>query len=373
METTPITAPAEVSAEAFAERMVQSLLGTMDMLSVYLGGRLGYYTALAHSGPLTADQLARRTASDARYAREWLEQQAATGILSVEEEGEEGAGPEQRRFGLPAGAAEVLTAPDSLQYLAPLAQLAAGLVYPLPALVAAYRSGGGLRFEDYGPDMREGQAGQNRTMFLQQLGPEWLPTLPDIHARLQQAQPPARVADIGCGAAWSGIGLAQAYPHLVVDGFDLDAASVALAQANVAAAGLTDRVRVRVQDATTVPLTEGHYDLVTAFECIHDLAQPVAVLRAMRRLAGPHGAVLVMDERVAEHFTAPTDDPIERLMYGFSILHCLPVGKADDPSAETGTVMRPGTLARYARGAGFSRTEVLAIEHPFFRFYRLWS
>jgi 2-polyprenyl-3-methyl-5-hydroxy-6-metoxy-1,4-benzoquinol methylase len=369
METTLPASPAAVSAEAFADRLFQAFLGTLDVLSIYLGVRLGYYAALAGSGPLTAPQLARRTGTNARYAREWLEQQAAAALLSVDDEG---APADERRYALPPGPAEVLTNEDSLQYLAPLAQLAAGLVYPLPAVVEAYRSGGGLSFGAYGPDMREGQAGLNRTIFLQQLGQEWLPGIADVHARLQQAAPPARVADIGCGAAWSAIGMARCYPHLRVDGFDLDEESVTLARTNVAAAGLADRVRIRLLDAAEAPLDEGHYDLVTAFECVHDMAQPVAVLRAMRRLAGPHGAVLVMDERVAEAFRAPAD-PVERMMYGYSILHCLPVGKAEEPSAETGTVMRPGTLARYARGAGFARTEVLAIEHPFFRFYRLFA
>ncbi|GAB2964911.1 class I SAM-dependent methyltransferase [Hymenobacter coalescens] len=364
METTA-TAQA-TTAEAFSDRLFQALLGTFDLFSIYLGVKLGYYQALAQSGPLTAAQLARRTGTDARYAREWLEQQAVAELLRVDDEA---APAEQRRFALPPAHAEVLTDEASPQYLAPLAQLAAGVVHPLPAVVAAYRSGGGLPFAAYGPDMREGQAAQNRTMFLQQLGQEWLPAIPDVHARLQ-ARPAARVADIGCGAAWSAIGMAQCYPGIQVDGFDLDEESVALARANVAAAGLTDRVRIHWQDAANASLAAGHYDLVTAFECIHDMAQPVAVLRAMRRLAGPQGAVLVMDERVAEQFTV-SGDPVERLMYGWSILHCLPVGKAQEPSAETGTVMRPATLARYARGAGFGRTEILPVEQPFFRFYRL--
>jgi hypothetical protein len=106
------------------------------------------------------------------------------------------------------------------------------------------------------------------------------------------------------------------------------------------------------------------------FESIHDLSQPVEVLRSMRELAKSDGAVIVMDERVAETFTAPGDD-VERLMYGYSILLCLPAGMADQPSASTGTVMRPETLRRYAADAGFRDVEILSIEHPFFRFYRL--
>ena len=107
-----------------------------------------------------------------------------------------------------------------------------------------------------------------------------------------------------------------------------------------------------------------------AFECIHDLPDPVGVLAAMRRLAGDAGAVVVMDERVAETFTAPGDD-VERLMYGYSLMCCLADGMAHQPSAGTGTVMRPSTLRRYAVEAGFADVEILDIANDFFRFYRL--
>ena len=136
-----------------------------------------------------------------------------------------------------------------------------------------------------------------------------------------------------------------------------------------AAAGLTDRVRFHVRDAGSPDLA-GRYDLVTAFECLHDLAQPVSALKAMRHLAGTRGAVLVVDERVGDRFTTAGND-VEWMMYGWSILHCLPVGKADTPSAETGTVMRADTLRQYATEAGFRRVEILEIDNLFFRFYRL--
>jgi len=109
---------------------------------------------------------------------------------------------------------------------------------------------------------------------------------------------------------------------------------------------------------------------VTAFECLHDMSQPVRALKAMRHLAGDRGAVLVVDERVGDAFTAAGSD-VEWMMYGWSILHCLPVGKADTPSAETGTVLRSGTLQHYAQEAGFRRMEILGIDNLFFRFYRL--
>jgi hypothetical protein len=128
-------------------------------------------------------------------------------------------------------------------------------------------------------------------------------------------------------------------------------------------------VRFHVRDASD-PALMGRYDLVTAFECVHDLADPVGALRTMLNLAGEGGSVLVMDERVADVF-APHGSEVEQLLYGFSVLHCLPAGMADQPSVGTGTIMRPDTLKRYAADAGFCDVEILPIENFFFRFYRL--
>ena len=212
--------------------------------------------------------------------------------------------------------------------------------------------------------MREGIAYPSRAMFVNLMGSEWLPAVSDVHERLQ-ADPPARAADIGCGTGWSSISIAQAQ----LDGFDLDQASVEEARANAEAEGLADRVDFRVQDVTD-PELSGRYDLAIATECIHDMSRPVEALRAMRTLVGEDGTVIVVDERVGESFAAPGDD-MERLYYGFSILHCLPVGMAERPSAGTATVMRPGTLRRYANEAGFSRGEDLPIENNIWHFYRL--
>jgi 2-polyprenyl-3-methyl-5-hydroxy-6-metoxy-1,4-benzoquinol methylase len=205
-----------------------------------------------------------------------------------------------------------------------------------------------------------------RPLFHNLLGREWLPAMPDIDARLRAG---AAVADIGCGAGWSSIAMARAYPNARVDGFDLDDASIELARRNACEAGVGDRVTFQTRDAGD-PTLAGRYDLVCAFECIHDMANPVAALRAMRHLAGEGGTVLIGDEKVADVFTAPGDE-IERFMYGFSVLHCLPVGRAERPSAATGTVMRQDILRRYAADAGFRAVETLPITHDWWRFYRL--
>ena len=357
---------ADVAArDALAERLFGAALGAYEIMTVHLGDRLGLYRALREHGESKPAELAAATGTHERYAREWLEQQAVAGMLDVDDVG---AAPEERRYRLPPGHAEVLVDRDSLAHLTPLARYSVSFAHVLPAVEEAFRSGGGVPWEDYGELGREAQADANRPLFANLLGSEWLPAIPDVHERLL-ADPPARVADVACGAGWSSIAIARAYPKASVDGYDLDASSVELARVNLAGPGVEDRVTFHLHDAGD-PELAGSYQLVTVFEALHDMSRPVDVLRALHGLAAEDGAVVVMDERVADVFTAPGDE-VERLMYTYSVLCCLPVGLADTPSVGTGTVMRTDTLRRYATEAGFADVEVLPIEHEVFRFYRL--
>jgi SAM-dependent methyltransferase len=244
-----------------------------------------------------------------------------------------------------------------------------GMLRPLPALLNAFRTGGGVPYAAYGPDLHEGM-GDSQRPFADQMVPGWLATLPDLHARLG-ADPPARVAELGCGVGWDSIGIARAYPGVRVDGFDLDAPSIALAQANAMLAGVADRVTFAVRDAGD-PALAGSYDLVIANYTIHDLPQPVEVLRSMRRLAGTSGVVLGSDPKAGDAFA--DDLAAADRMRGFytcSVLHCLPIGMAEQPSVATGMLMRPATLRRYAREAGFQDIEILPIESDYLYVYRL--
>jgi SAM-dependent methyltransferase len=349
------------TTDALVERLFGSVLGAMDLQAVFLGDRLGYYRALA-DGPLTSTELAARTGTAERYAREWLEQQAVTGILVTDAQVTDALA---RRYTLPDALVGPLTDALDLSYFAPFVRFVIGCLKQTDLMVEAFRTGGGVRWEQHGADVREGQAGANRPLFLGPLGRDYLPSIPDVDAALRAG---GRVADVGCGLGWSAIGIALAYPDATVDGYDVDGPSIEAARRNAREAEVDDRVRFHAVDAARV---KGEtYDAVFAFECIHDLPDPVGVLAAMRRLAGDRGAVVVMDERVAETFTAPGDD-VERLMYGYSLLCCLADGMAHGASVGTGTVMRPSTLRAYAVEAGFADVEILDIENDFFRFYRL--
>ncbi len=345
--------------DALVERLFTSTLGAWDLLGVYLGDRLGLYRALADRGPLTSAELAEATGTHERYAREWAEQQATAGILEVD-----GAG----RFLLPAGHDEALLDEGSLNYIAPIAKLVVACTEPLPQLLDAFRSGQGVPYADYGANLHEGQAAFTRPMFEQLLGSEWLPSIPDVHERLQ-ADPPARVADVACGAGHSSQAIARAYPKVHVDGIDSDAASIDEARRHLAGSDVAARVTFHQRDAAD-PQFAHRYDLVYVHESLHDMSFPVDVLRACRGLLAEGGSVVVGDERVADRFAPPGDD-LERFYYGFSLLHCLPVGMVGDGAAGTGAVMRVDTVRRYAEEAGFARFEVLPIENDFYRFYRL--
>jgi 2-polyprenyl-3-methyl-5-hydroxy-6-metoxy-1,4-benzoquinol methylase len=349
-------------AAALADRLFHDMIGALELFTVYLGERLGLYRALAAEGPATSAELAGRTGTTERYVREWLEHHAASGLLEVDDPA---ADPLARRYRLPPEHVPVLADPDDVRYRAYNGIEIARAGRWLPQLVEAFRTGGAPPPLPWPP---EGRAEYNRARFLNLLGTQWLPAIPDVDQLLRR-EPPALVADLACGAGWSSIAIAQAYQLVTVHGFDLDADVIAAARRNAEQAGLSDRVTFTVTDASGLG-TSGRYDLVTIFEGLHDMSRPVDTLRAAGGMLSPSGSVLIADELVAEEFTAPASD-LERYVYGWSVLSCLPSAMGDPGTAATGAVMRPATLARYAREAGFRSAEILPLETENWRFYRL--
>ena len=349
--------------DAFGQRLRDAALGFFDVLSISLGDRLGLYQVLADGGSLTSEDLASRAGIAERYAREWLEQQTSAGIVRALD-----ASAADPRFQLPKGHAEVLLDRDSLSYGAPLICSLMVLTPVMDALALAFRTGGGVPWESYRGEARDAVGDSNRALYLRVMSQEWLPAIPVVQRRLTAA-PPARIADIGCGTGWSSIAMALAYPDVSVHGFDRDPGSIAQARTQAASSGVADRVEFDVADSSRLG-DEGTYDLVTFFECLHDMARPVEALRTARGMLADGGVALVGDEPTNEAFLGGPDD-LDRFHYGWSLFACLPAAMTEPGSAATGAVMRPSTLQRFASEAGFTGFEVLPIEHDSFWLYLL--
>lgn len=356
----------------FAEQLVGMLGSATTLLTIELGRRFGLYRALRDYGPLTASALARITGAAPRYAREWLEQQASAGILAARDAEPNDAA---RRFSLPAHHAPVLVDETHPAHVAPVAGLLAGIALAFPEVVADFRQGRGVAFDEYGAELRQGLGALNRPGFIHEMR-AWVDALPDRAAALDAG---GTVLDAGCGVGWSTIALAKAFPDARIVGLDLDVASIEEGREHAAAAGVADRVAFLVGDAGDAATVcaaaaaigaERGFELVTVFEALHDMGRPVHALAAFGGLLRPGGALLVADERVADEFHADAD-PVERMLYAMSVLHCLPATTAESTSVANGTVLRPPTLRRWAASAGFGRVDVLDIENPFWRFYRI--
>jgi 2-polyprenyl-3-methyl-5-hydroxy-6-metoxy-1,4-benzoquinol methylase len=343
--------------DTLVERLFAGTLGALELFSVYIGTELGLYQALA-AEPATAHQLAARTGIAERYAREWLEQQAVAGLIDVEAGGE-------RRYRLAPDQARVLASPDDAAHIAPFAHMLAGIGGVLAQVADAYRTGGGVPYSAYGAAFRHGQGHINRPAFTHELPTAWIDAMPDIRGRLRDHG--GRIADIGCGQGFSTTAIAHAFPNAVVDGIDLDPASIADATRHATESGLDGRVRFLHADATDL---DGPYELILILEALHDMTRPADALRAARTALADDGAVLVVDEKVADTFTAPGDE-VERMMYGWSVTHCLPTQLAEQPSAALGTVMRADTVRELADQAGYTRVDVLPVDNDFLRLYRL--
>lgn len=367
MTTTIETAtetPTEAEAGQVTERLFGEGLGALHLLTAYLGVRLGLFDALAERPGSTADQLAAAASADARYVREWVQAETIAGLL--EADGDDYA---TATFRLAPGVREALVDQVHPGYVGGIPMALAALGTGISAVLDAYRDGSGVPMSSYGPEVVHAQAAFNRPMYVNELTPSVLPQIDDVHRRLGDATRPARVADVGCGAGWSSIEIAKAYPSITVDGYDSDGPSIEQARRNAAEHGVADRVTFRTVDASGEPYGRGEYDAVFFFECVHDFGRPVEALAGARAAVRDGGSVIVMDEAVGER--PRVGDPMETFFATASATWCLPQSRVVPDCEAPGAVMRPATLEAFARRAGWAGVEVLPIEHPVFRFYRL--
>lgn len=340
------------------ERLVQAAIGALELFSIHLGRELGLYRALTEKS--TVHQLATRAEVAPRYAREWLEQQAVAGLVDVDDES---AAWNERAYSLSVDQHALLVESDDPSHVSPLADMIAGVGGVLDQVAEAYRTGAGVPYRNYGPRFRSGQGEINRPAFVHDLADTWLTDAGDVTDRLRSEG--GRIADIGCGTGWSTVALAQAFPKAEVVGFDLDDASIADAVSLASDEGV--EARFHAADGAVVA-DHGPFDLVFIAETLHDLADPDAVLAAVRSALAPNGVLVIADEKVAPRFTTPGDE-LERMMYGWSVVHCLPASLAEPDSAAIGTVIRPGHVRLLARQNGFGSCSISEVDGGFFNIY----
>ncbi len=357
MSTT--ASPAEIDTDKlmnFVFTAVGEVGATLNAALVVMGDKLGYYRDLAAHGASTPAQLAERTATAEPYAREWLNAQAAGGYLDYD--------PATRRYTLPAEHAVAMTDPDSPAFLPGFFQIALGTVHDTDHIVAAARSGAGYGWHEHHTDVHVGCERFFRPSYHANLVASWLPALDGVHQKLTDG---AVVADVGCGHGASTILMAQAFPRSRFFGSDYHAASIDTARARAAEAGVADRVRFEV--ASAQDFGDDQYDLVTMFDCLHDMGDPVGAARRVREVIAPDGTWMVV-EPMAGNRVEDNLNPVGRAYYGFSTLLCTPSSLSQDVGLALGTQAGPDRIRDVTAAGGFTRFRSVA-ETPFNRVFEV--
>jgi 2-polyprenyl-3-methyl-5-hydroxy-6-metoxy-1,4-benzoquinol methylase len=330
----------------FVFRAVDEVGATLGAALVVMGDKLGLYRALAGSGGLTPAELADRTGTSERYVREWLNAQAAGGYVTYD--------PDTGRYTLPPEQTVALTDPGSPAFLPGLFQTAIGSVLDSPKITEALRSGDGFGWHQHVHDVHEGCERFFRPGYNAHLVADWLPSLEGVVEKLERG---ALVADVGCGHGASTILMATAFPHSQFVGSDYHAGSIETARSRAEQAGVGDRVRFEV--ASAAAYAGQGYDLVTMFDCLHDMGDPVGAARHVRSTLKPDGTWMIVEpnagDRVEDNF-----NPIGRAFYGFSTLLCTPASLSQEVGLALGAqagearirdVVTAGGLARFRRAA----------------------
>jgi SAM-dependent methyltransferase len=334
----------------FVFRAVDEVGATLNTALVVMGDKLGLYRALAGSGGLSPAELAERTGTAERYVREWLNAQAAGGYVEYD--------PDSGRYTLPPEQAMALTDPDSPAYLPGFFQIALGSVHDSPKIVDAARSGDGFGWGEHVHDVHEGCERFFRPGYNAHLIPEWLPALDGVVEKLERG---ALVADVGCGHGASTILMAQAFPNSTFVGTDYHDGSIETARARVQEAGIAGRVSFQIEPAATYSGTG--YDLVTMFDCLHDMGDPVGAARHVLTTLKSDGVWMIVEpaagDRVEDNL-----NPVGRAYYAFSTLLCTPASLSQEVGLALGAQAGEARIRDVVEAGGFTRFRRVA-ETPF--------
>jgi 2-polyprenyl-3-methyl-5-hydroxy-6-metoxy-1,4-benzoquinol methylase len=346
-QMTTIESPApldEAALEQFVHQAVGDLAAAVSGLMVHLGDRLGLYRAMAGAGPVTAATLAQRTGTHERYVREWLSNQAAGGYVAYDAADD--------TFELEAPQALALADDNSPVFLGGAFETIASCYTDHDAFVRAFTTGAGIGWGDHDDRLYSGCLRLFRPGYEANLVQSWLPALDGVTDKLRDG---ASVADVGCGFGASTLIMARAFEQSTFVGIDAHEPSIVEARAAAAEAGVARRTRFEVASAVEIP--GAGYDLVTMFDCLHDMGDPVGAARKVREALASDGTLLLV-EPAAGASLADNLNPVGRLYYGLSTVICTPSSLSQEVGAGLGAQAGPERLEQVLRTAGFSHVRV---------------
>lgn len=344
---------------SFAGRVLRDI-STAQLASLsYIGDKLGLFDALAQAGPVTVETFARQTGYVERYLREWLSAMACAGYVEYDRQA--------HTFTLPPEHAACLANPEHPAYLGSMFSMFPTLVSNTPQVAQAFEKGGGVPQHAYGEEFWCGFERLTRVSFLNYLNQVWIPAMPDIHCKLQEG---GSVADVGCGNGQALLILHQGYPKARCVGYDNYELAIANANKRAQAAGADGQVRYELHDV--VKGLPEQYDLITTFDVVHDMVDPVGALKAIRAALNPEGAYLMGEFNFASDLAGNIDHPMGLGVFGYSAstLYCLTTSLSQN-GAGIGTVMGEAKARELAEKAGFTKFRVLPLEDPIHKLYEI--
>lgn len=322
----------------------------------YIGDRLGIFKALADSGPVTCAELAAKTGLNERYLREWLSAMTAATYINYD--------AATAKYSMTAEHALVLAREESPFFLGGFLEMILPNVSVTPKVMEAFKKGGGVTQSEYSPETWEAMERSSANIYRHSFVRKWLPTLPDVVARLNAG---GSYLDVGCGSGRAAISVAKGFPNAKVFGFDAFKGSVDRAVANARSENVAERVKFQVVDCTRLPKSE--FDFVTTFDVVHDSVDPVGLMRSIRESLTPGGTYLMVEVNTSSNLE-DNINPMGRMMYSISTLYCMTVSLAHG-GAGIGACMGEKKARELAKEAGFSHFNHLPIDDAFSILYEL--
>ena len=340
----------EAKMMSFGEKLVGELATMFFANMAYIGEKLNLFKCMAHSGPVTPDELATRSSLQSRYLQEWLSAMATARWIEYD--------AESRRFTLPPEHAVFFAQENHPMYMGGALEALGAYGDTVPKIMECFHKGGGITLADQHPDMPKIMDRLSAPLFENFLTKLWIPELlPQVHQNLSAG---ADVADVGCGAGRALVEMARAYPKSHFAGYEPDAASANRAHGLVRQEKFEDRVRIFQMPSSNMP--DGQYDFVTTFDVVHDLADPQSLIEDVRRALKPDGTYLMMEANCS-HRLEENIHPVGKLLYSLSTLYCLPFSLAQN-GAGIGTCMGEELPRQICKKAGFTHFRKLPFQHP---------